>query len=265
MTSADGYRQELRRTLVGRVGGFFSNTRWESGSTCGVCRGPATSTRCAVCAGHAVEFGDRIADRVYTLTYVRGNARPFHQSAYTVKAYKQAPPARKCAEDMALMVRTATVLHSECLFQDTGSPWDAVTFVPSARHPGREHPVAELARQVWPATPSQRLLLTPGPAVEDGTRSVRDDRFVVDDAFRHKVEDRHVLVVEDTWTRGSKSQSAALALRAAGARLITILCVARWCREDWDDHKALLTSTWSSYDPASCPVSGERCAATADL
>lgn len=39
---------------------------------------------------------------------------------------------------------------------------------------------------------------------------------------------QHVLLIEDTWTSGGNAQSAALALRRAGAASVTILALARW-------------------------------------
>lgn len=65
--------------------------------------------------------------------------------------------------------------------------------------------------------------------------------------------------MDDTWTTGSKAQSAALAVRTAGARYVTLLCVARWCKHDWDDHRALLDRFTDPYDAAMCPVTGGPC------
>src|ERR1700756_3251222 len=79
----------------------------------------------------------QLADRVYTLTYARANARPdIDQSAYTLRAYKQVPPAAKCLEDMQLMVLAATYIHGPCVAKVAGEPWSAITFVPSAARPG---------------------------------------------------------------------------------------------------------------------------------
>lgn len=50
----------------------------------------------------------------------------------------------------------------------------------------------------------------------------------------------HVLLIDDTWTSGGHSQSAALALRYAGAEYITLLVLARWLSEGFD----YTTPTW---------------------
>lgn len=253
-------RQEhLRFLLRHRVGGFFHNTRYIPGTTCRTCRGPGTERLCAVCQGHSTMYGARLADQVLTLAYARGNAPSYHQSAHTLRAYKDPSPSRKAAEDLALMVLAATLLHHGCVTRTTGAPWDAVSFVPPARRPGREHPVSQLARQVHAHDGAQRFLLVPGPSVGLTGRTVLPDRFAVAPQHHDRVRDHHVLIVDDTWTTGSKAQSAALAARAAGARHITILCVARWCRHDWDDHRTLLDRFTAPYDAAVCPVTGGPC------
>ncbi|MCP3799117.1 hypothetical protein NLX83_07600 [Allokutzneria sp. A3M-2-11 16] len=88
---------------------------------------------------------------------------------------------------------------------------------------------------------------------------MRADRFAVSRDHRERVRGRHILLLDDTWVSGAKIQSAAVTLRDAGASRVTALCVARWCRVDWDDHKALLDSCTDPYDPFICPVSGKNC------
>ncbi len=60
-----------------------------------------------------------------TLTYAWGNAPVYHQSAYTVRAYKGRPRSDKSAVDMALMVIAATWLHDDCVTRAAGRPWSA--------------------------------------------------------------------------------------------------------------------------------------------
>jgi hypothetical protein len=229
--------------------------------TCSVCRGPSGQALCSRCLEHRSSFDGQLADRIYVLTYARANARPaIDQSAHTVLAYKRIPPAPKCLEDMQLMVLAATYIHGPCIAKAAGDPWSAVTFVPSATRPGPEHPAADLARSVYGNNgPENRFLLGPGPAISDSSRQVRPDRFTVSDRFRKTVAGRHVLIVEDTWVSGAKIQSAAVAVKNAGAASVTGLCVARWCRSDWEDHQRLLDSCVSPYDAVTCPVTGAGC------
>jgi pyrimidine operon attenuation protein/uracil phosphoribosyltransferase len=203
-----------------------------------------------------------LADRVFILTYVRGyRPGPIHQSAYTVRFYKTVPPVPRCAADMALMVRAAGMIHSDCVEKAAGAPWSAVTFVSSASRPGAVHPVAELARQIKRNNAAEnRLLLEPGTGFSaEPDRSVRPDRFMVPAAYVDRIRNRHVLLVDDTWTTGSKLQSAAVALHDAGARNVTALCVARWCRDDWPEHRTFLDRLATPYDAMICPTTGGAC------
>lgn len=151
MTHED-IRADLRRQLTRRVGGFFHNTRKLPGVTCVVCAGPVSSNEvvCSRCARHRAEFGDRLADRVLLLTYVRGHQpRKQHQSAHTVRAYKWPwSSVERCLNDLRLMVLAATRIHARCVVEAAGRIWDSVTFVPSRNRPIAKHPVAELARHV---------------------------------------------------------------------------------------------------------------------
>jgi predicted amidophosphoribosyltransferase len=260
----DSVGQSIAENLNLRVGAFFHNTRREPGSTCSVCRGPSQTRLCWKCLEQREQFGTQLADHVYPLTYVRGHAQSStDQSAHTVMAYKRIPPAPKCLEDMKLMVLGATYLHGACLAHATGGLWTAVTFVSSADRPGPEHPAAELARAVFGNNaPNNRLLLDTGPGISDSSRRVRADRFAVPDRFVNTIAGGHVLVVEDTWVSGSKIQSAAVALKRAGAASVTGLCVARWCNNNWPDHRQLLDSCIAPYSAAICPVTGSECPAT---
>jgi hypothetical protein len=256
-------RGQYQRLLLLRVGGFFHNTVHDPERTCTVCRAPKQAgDLCVNCAEHRAEFGTRLADDVLILTYVRGRQpRGPHQSAHTVRAYKNIPPVEKCATDMALMVRAATDLHSDCIETHCDGAWSSVTFVPSRHRPAGSHPVAELARQVRRNNgATNRFLLGIGCGFDGSPeRTVRADRFSVPPEYADRVAGRHVLLIDDTWVTGTKLQSAAVTLHQAGATRVTALCVARWCRDDWQAHRELLDSCTLPYDALTCPVSGSAC------
>lgn len=121
--------------------------------------------------------------------------------------------------------------------------------------------MAELARQVAAHNlNAQRVLLALGPGyAAEPTRSARTDRFVVGPEFVPLVVGQHVLVVDDTWVSGGKAQSAALALKAAGAGAVTIVCIGRWLSYRWEGHRPLIESLHEPYDATRCPVTGGTC------
>lgn len=252
-------RQQVRDNLHREVGGFFTNTRRGS-DTCAVCTGPAAADLCSQCDTHRSRYGDQLAGQVITLAYAKGDMTPRHQSAHHMYRYKNSiNPSAECLRDLKLMVLGATYLHGECMARAYGW-WDTVTFVSSADRPGIQHPVRELAEQVIPLEDRAKMLLGIGPQISDRVRFPLPERFTVSDRQRPNVEGRHVLVVDDTWVSGSKSQSAALTLRAAGARAVTILCVARWLSWTYQpDHERLIRASTAPYDALVCPVTGGAC------
>ncbi len=255
----DATRQKVKENLHREVGGFFTNTS-RGPDNCAVCTGPAAAELCWQCENQRARYGDQLAGQVVTLAYAKGNMSPLHQSAHHMIRYKQRiNPSLECMRDLKLMVLGATYLHNECMARAFG-PWDTVTFVSSTSRPGTNHPVVELAAQVIPLEDRAKLLLGIGPQIAESGRFPLPGRFTISDAQRPNVEDRHVLVVDDTWVSGDKSQSAALALRGAGARAVTILCVARWLSWTYNvDHERLIKASTAPYDALLCPVTGGDC------
>jgi hypothetical protein len=177
-----------------------------------------------------------------------------------VRAYKAPSPALGCAQDLQLMAGAATYLHGRCIEATVGA-WQVVTFVPSTTQPGGSPPIAGIARTVHGVYSSRAKV---GLAIGPGGTAPRSpvpkpDRFVVPAEYLSHVAGLHVLVVEDTWVSGDKAQSAALALKAAGAMRVTIVCVTRWLRYDWSDHRELINTLTGPYDAARCPVTGSSC------
>jgi phosphoribosylpyrophosphate synthetase len=195
------------------------------------------------------------------LAYAKGRMNPRHQSEHHVYQYKHPRhPAPKCVTDLSLMMLVGSLLYGPCIARRVGW-WGAVTFVPSQNNPGPEHPVAELARQIAPfQLNASRILLGIGPGFADEPPRVpRTDRFVVPPRFINQIAGQHVLVVDDTWVSGDKAQSASLALKAAGAVAVTVICIARWLRYDWPDHRQLIETLHEPYNAMMCPVTDGAC------
>ena len=133
--------------------------------------------------------------------------------------------------------------------------------IASTTRPGGNPPIANLARAVHGVYSSRAkvgLVIGPG-GTAPRSPTPQADRFLVPDEYVPHIADKHVLVVEDTWVSGDKAQSAALALKAVGASCVTILCVTRWLRYDWPDHRELIETLTEPYDAARCPVTGSSC------
>src|ERR1700722_17459913 len=125
MTSAGRTGGSRGSTLLAavrqRVGGFFANTFRASGKTCQVCTGPASTGLCPQCTAHRTAFGDQLASHIFTLTYVQGNhPRDIHQSAYTLRSYKDPVPVVESQQNLQLVVAVASAVHGACMQQRAG-------------------------------------------------------------------------------------------------------------------------------------------------
>lgn len=196
------------------------------------------------------------------LAYAKGRMSPAHQSEHHVYRYKsRLHPSLENRQDLQLMIHTASWLHGGCVASVVGW-WEVLTFVPSAARPGIHHPVVELAKQVAPSDLAVvKVLLDNGPDVSaDPKRWPLPTRFEVADKWRPMIAAKHVLVVDDTWVSGCKSQSAAITLKDAGASTVTILCVARWLSQTYnEDHQEMIKKLKDPYDAEMCPVTGGTC------
>lgn len=133
---------------------------------------------------------------------------------------------------LAAVLWRSLALHERCLAAAAGiTEFCVVTTVPSTS--GRaEEPVERLAQMVGATHSRYRRLLAANPRVPP-SRDPRDDRYLAVDS----VAGASVLLLDDTWTTGAHAQSAAAALRAAGAVAVGVWVVGRhFNREQADDH-----------------------------
>ncbi len=180
-----------------------------------------------------------------------------HQSEHHMWGYKNEPPAPSCATDLAVMLSVAAQFHWSCAATHVGLPWHCWAVVPSSRrNRAGEHPLIEVVQASGLSIEQVPIMLNGSP--DDG-RQVRIDRFGVPEIAL--VAGRHVLLIEDTWVTGASAQSAAVALKQAGATAVTILCLARWLREDpdWPAERDFFENLTTPYDPLICPVLGGLC------
>jgi glutamine phosphoribosylpyrophosphate amidotransferase len=105
------------------------------------------------------------------------------------------------------------------------SHFDAVTSVPGTKQRDGAHPLDLIVSKVIGQTRDRYgQLLELGPNGTAEGRAVLADRYRAARAFR---QEANVLVIDDTWTTGGRAQSAALALREAGAAKVAVVIVGR--------------------------------------
>jgi hypothetical protein len=183
--------------------------------------------------------------------------------------YKEAP-VEEARRRFAGLIRDGFAAffarHLPCVEAALGGPVDLAVPVPSTSRPGwaplaRVGGLAELicslgATTRWSPAVLDRSVGPVGPVGPVGHMHPNRDAFAVTEVAGGLVRGARVLVLDDTYVSGARSQSAAAALRRAGARSTLIVPLGRVLRPDRSaGHAAFLARR-----PESGPGAGSRCA-----
>jgi hypothetical protein len=211
---------------------------------CRLCRNliAADYDRCFRCARQP-----QLLDAVAPIAYSIGG-RDWHR---TLRRYKDAPSA---AERCSLSHQVASVLerfllhYEACVAGAAGvDRFDIVTTVPSSsplrdsRPGGLRWVVGGLCRPT--ASRFRRVLVPAGQP--PARRRFDGGRY----APRMRVDRRSVLLVDDVWTTGAAAQSAAWALRHAGASAVALVVLGRHVNPEHPDVGPRLSRLPSTTEP----------------
>jgi len=213
---------------------------------CAVCRGAARPGfgRCYQCAQHDVLGPGMLADAVVPISYaVKGTA--FAADLWRYKSWRAPSPAARTA----LLALLLAFLHDHgaCVWRHAGMPAPgALAVVPTGCGRPGPHPLLELSAP-YLRLPVTRLGIRPG---EQG-RDPNMRRFWAERTGPGAT----VLLLDDTWVSGASAQSAAAALKRAGARRVAVVVLGRHI----DPGRRLAGPLGARlaqvpYDPASCAV-----------
>jgi predicted amidophosphoribosyltransferase len=175
--------------------------------------------RCYSCA-----FGSRVLDAVVPITY----SEHLGQMHTALRTYKSSLPQN---ERFAAIRLTAILWrfiegHEACIADAAGEErgFDIVTTVPSSsKQRDEEGKFRQIVDWCQPLADRHRRLLAPTGKVADGDRSFSVDRYEATAG----VAESSVLLVDDTWTTGGHAQSAAWALKQAGAGPVAAVVIGR--------------------------------------
>lgn len=250
----------LDNIVVREYGSFLHNVRPGLPGLCSICAAPVSDgySRCVPCnqAGPPpglIGRSRRFADRVAFMTYaVEGDSQ-----AYSVlRGYKMPAVQDRYWTAAATWLVWFLSRHAVCADQLAGhsdGAWMWAT-VPSARS-GRsgEHPLHYVVRQVWAAEHAEaRLSLTEGARGQ--SRHYDQTKFSAEPI----PQGSHVMLIDDSWATGANVQSAASALKIAGADQVSAMVIGRLLRDDWPPTREFIADggLQSPFDPSACPWKG---------
>lgn len=167
-------------------------------------------------------------------------------------SYKRLAGAR--AEDAALMLSKILwrflAAHERCVADAAGvAAFDLVTTVPSGDlSRDRQHPLRRIAGELVGPTRGRHVRL-----LRRTEKDVIPRRF---DANRyesvHALDGENVLLIDDTWTTGASAQSAAAALRKAGAEKVAAVVIGRHVNREWHENGLQLDRLPYPFDWSNC-------------
>ena len=67
-----------------------------------------------------------------------------------------------------------------------------------------------------------------------------------------------MLLIDDTWTTGANAQSAAAALKDAGAGTVAAVVIGRHLNRDWHENDLRLRALGESFDWEHCALCGRQ-------
>jgi hypothetical protein len=199
--------------------------------------------RCYACA-----HGGRWLDAVVPISYSVGGEQLHH----ALVSYKRTlePVATRFTVQLAAVLWRFLSIHERCISQTLGVPaFLSVTTVPS-NDPTRdaEHPLHRLVGQlVGPTRTRFRRLLV------RSAHPVQPHRFDVDRyQTTTQLTNEPVLLIDDTWTTGANAQSAAAALKRAGAGPVAAVVIGRHLNRGWGSNDRQLNRLPKAFDWERC-------------
>jgi hypothetical protein len=187
---------------------------------CRACQGPAGPgyARCFQCELHAQSAPGLLADAVAPVAYAAKGSR----LARDLWLYKAGRPASGAAGTRLLLLLLVFLHdHGSRVCRQAGITRPShVCVVPSGRGRPGQHPLQALA---GPYLSLPWLGMRPRPGADPWARSLDPGRF----RAGQQVAGAGVLLLDDTWASGASAQSAAAALKQAGARAVAVVVIGR--------------------------------------
>jgi hypothetical protein len=205
--------------------------------------------RCYACM-HGPQWLDAVAPISYSVAH--------EQLHHALASYKRlrGEVARRLGVGLAAVLWRALTTHEPCVAGVAGAEaFSLVATVPSgdaARD--QDHPLRWIVSElVGPTrTRHERLLRRTDVVIKDRAFDARKY-----EATRNLMG-AAVLLIDDTWTTGANAQSAAAALKAAGAGPVAAVVIGRHLNREWHQNDRRLHGLTGPFDWDRCAVCAKR-------
>jgi predicted amidophosphoribosyltransferase len=199
---------------------------------------------------HSCHRIEQWADAVLPISYSVAGGQLHHELA----SYKRlsGDVARRLTAQLAAVLWRFLTIHERCVAAAAHTTaFDVVTTVPSGdRERDANHPLRRIAGELVGATRDRHVRLLERSSRLVGGREFSADKF----AATRRVDGQPVLLIDDTWTTGANAQSAAAALKAAGARPVGVVVIGRHINRDWHDNDRRLRALARPFDWDRCAL-----------
>jgi predicted amidophosphoribosyltransferase len=207
-------------------------------------------TRCWACA-----HGQPALDTVAPISYSVAREQLHHALA----SYKRlnGDVARRLQAVLAAILWRFLADHEGCIAKAAGASagsFDLVTTVPSG-DPARDdrHPLRTIVGELVAPTRERHQRLLRRTDTETEPRSFSETKF---QAIR-PIEARSVLLIDDTWTTGASAQSAAAALKQAGAYRVAAVVIGRHLNREWHENDRRIRGIARPFEWQTCALCAE--------
>lgn len=201
--------------------------------------------RCYACASQPNEI-DVVAPISYSVAH--------EQLHHALASYKRlgGEVARRLGIQLAALLWRYLDAHERCVARAAGTEhFPIVTTVPSGEHErDGDHPLRWIVGEVVGPTRERHARLLRRTRASVAPHVFHAEKFI---ALRPLNGDS-VLLIDDTWTTGANAQSAAAALRAAGAGPIAAVVIGRHVNREWHQNDRHLRALEQPYDWRHCTI-----------
>lgn len=190
---------------------------------CRLCRGWSDSfPRCFKCKDLFTAARGRVPITLPLALAVKGRTSGIHMARY--KGFRGGTVDRTAFAAVHGLADAMLTRHEHCLAEAAGIPgsqFDVVTYIPGT-HPRRDEPLAEILDGIPRIADRLESAVALGRRLSDDRAFDPESVTVISD-----VTEANVLVVDDTLTTGASVVSTAAAIKAAGARAVSVVALAR--------------------------------------